>query len=153
MALVKIVDNSVAEYPYSTQKLKRDNANVSFPSSIPEDILSNYGVYHVHQSEIPDYNERTQNLAAAETPTLVDGTWTLSYIVSDKTAEETQAYDNGVALSNREKRNELLAETDFYALSDVTMASEMQSYRQSLRDITTHANWPNLSDSDWPTKP
>jgi len=25
--------------------------------------------------------------------------------------------------------------------------------RQALRDITTHANWPNLSEADWPTKP
>ena len=36
----------------------------------------------------------------------------------------------------RDKRNELLAETDFYALSDVTMSPEMETYRQELRDIT-----------------
>ena len=33
-------------------------------------------------------------------------------------------------------RNELLVETDFYALSDVTMSPEMETYRQELRDIT-----------------
>jgi len=54
---------------------------------------------------------------------------------------------------NRQTRNMLLAETDFYALSDVTMSSEMQSYRQALRDITSHSNWPNLAEEDWPTKP
>ena len=36
----------------------------------------------------------------------------------------------------RNKRNMLLAETDFYALSDVTMSPEMETYRQELRDIT-----------------
>ena len=36
----------------------------------------------------------------------------------------------------REDRNLLLAETDFYALSDVTMSDEMKTYRQNLRDIT-----------------
>ena len=36
----------------------------------------------------------------------------------------------------RSKRNFLLAETDFYALSDVTMSSEMETYRQNLRDLT-----------------
>ena len=36
----------------------------------------------------------------------------------------------------RDKRNDLLAETDFYALSDVTMSPEMETYRQELRDIT-----------------
>tara|TARA_Y100000015_G_scaffold10808_1_gene10275 strand:+ start:466 stop:666 length:201 start_codon:yes stop_codon:yes gene_type:complete len=54
---------------------------------------------------------------------------------------------------NRQTRNMLLAETDFYALSDVTMSSEMQSYRQALRDITSHSNWPDLAEEDWPTKP
>ena len=36
----------------------------------------------------------------------------------------------------RFKRNNLLAETDFYALSDVPMTAEMTQYRQALRDIT-----------------
>ena len=36
----------------------------------------------------------------------------------------------------REKRNKLLTETDFYALSDVTMTDNMKTYRQNLRDIT-----------------
>lgn len=56
-------------------------------------------------------------------------------------------------ISNRTKRNELLAETDYFALSDVIMSDSMQAYRQALRDITDHVNWPNLLDSDWPTKP
>tara|TARA_R100000700_G_C3149461_1_gene128597 strand:- start:52 stop:330 length:279 start_codon:yes stop_codon:yes gene_type:complete len=42
-----------------------------------------------------------------------------------------------MALKNlRERRNNKLAETDFYALSDVTMSPEMETYRQELRDIT-----------------
>ena len=36
----------------------------------------------------------------------------------------------------RAERSRLLAETDFYALSDVTMSPEMETYRQELRDIT-----------------
>jgi hypothetical protein len=36
----------------------------------------------------------------------------------------------------RVKRDALLNETDFYALSDVTMSAEMTTYRQALRDIT-----------------
>ena len=38
-------------------------------------------------------------------------------------------------------------------MSDMTMSSEMATYRQALRDITTHENWPNLEDADWPTEP
>ena len=56
-----------------------------------------------------------------------------------KQAEET-AWNNGAfdrALNNlREKRNNLLAKTDWTANSDVTMSSEMTTYRQALRDAT-----------------
>ena len=75
------------------------------------------------------------------------------------TAKEAQdkAWADGayarLAEEHRITRNNKLSDTDFYALSDVTMSSEMQTYRQALRDITLHSNWPNLSDNDWPTKP
>jgi hypothetical protein len=39
------------------------------------------------------------------------------------------------------------------ALTDVTMSAEMAAYRQALRDITTHANFPNLTEEDYPVKP
>tara|TARA_R100001244_G_scaffold26310_1_gene26360 strand:+ start:494 stop:787 length:294 start_codon:yes stop_codon:yes gene_type:complete len=44
------------------------------------------------------------------------------------------AYDRAIS-KLRTKRNRLLAETDFYALSDVTMSEEMTTYRQALRDL------------------
>ena len=56
----------------------------------------------------------------------------------------------------RYHRDEKIAETDFYALSDVTMSSNMATYRQTLRDITDDvanvAKW-ETSDWAWPTKP
>jgi len=36
----------------------------------------------------------------------------------------------------RSERNSLLAKTDWYANSDVTMSDAMKTYRQKLRDIT-----------------
>ena len=36
----------------------------------------------------------------------------------------------------RQKRNSLLAQTDYLALSDQTLSAEMTTYRQALRDIT-----------------
>ena len=38
--------------------------------------------------------------------------------------------------SLRNKRNKLLIETDYLALSDNTMTEEVKTYRQNLRDIT-----------------
>jgi len=84
------------------------------------------------------------------TDTTVDGKTTTK-------ADHEKAYqatlDANVAASNRSTRDSKLAETDWTAMSDVTMADNMKTYRQALRDLPTHSNWPNLEDSDWPTKP
>ena len=57
----------------------------------------------------------------------------------------------------RSRRNELLHDTDFYSLSDVTMSDEMKSYRQALRDLpATLDNSSVLSfdmESGFPAKP
>ena len=81
------------------------------------------------------------------------------------TAEEETARDNEeTAWANaaparalatlREKRNRLLAETDFYALSDVTLSSDMTTYRQALRDLPAGKDTvQKCEDATWPTKP
>jgi hypothetical protein len=51
----------------------------------------------------------------------------------------------------RNKRNSLLVETDWWAMSDLTMTAGQTSYRQELRDITS--NYTSLEDVVWPTKP
>ena len=51
----------------------------------------------------------------------------------------------------REERDRRLAETDWWASSDLTMSSERTTYRQALRDITKSAT--SLDDVTWPTKP
>lgn len=50
----------------------------------------------------------------------------------------------------RKERNVLLEETDWMGLSDVTMPSAWQTYRQALRDITDQADPFSIT---WPTKP
>jgi hypothetical protein len=79
--------------------------------------------------------------------------WVLTRTVVDLTEDEIAANAVEAAEVNRSKRDDLIAATDFYALSDVTMGAAMTTYRQALRDITGHANWPNLEEADWPTKP
>jgi len=54
----------------------------------------------------------------------------------------------------RFRRNQLLAETDFYALSDVTMSDDMKTYRQNLRDLPDGKDTVDKCDNvTWPTKP
>ena len=81
------------------------------------------------------------------------------------TAEEETAWDNAETAWNngalsraqanlRSKRNRLLAETDFYALSYVTMSDEMKKYRQDLRDLPDGKDTVEKCDNaTFPTKP
>ena len=48
-------------------------------------------------------------------------------------------------------RDEKLAETDWWASSDLTMSAERTAYRQALRDITD--TYSSLNDVVWPEKP
>ena len=103
-----------------------------------------------------------------------NGNWVENYVARDMFSDTTETDDDGnvvtttkaqheaayqatldakTATANRTKRDSLLADTDYFALTDVTMDAAMTSYRQALRDITSHANWPNLEEADWPTKP
>lgn len=150
---VKITSGNVDQYPYTIGQLRRDNPTVSFPRNISDEVLADFDVYPVTQGLEPDRDIATQNVSQNDTPTLVDDVWTLEWTVSAKTADEIADYNERKAGDNRAIRNNLLAETDWTANSDVTMSSEMATYRQALRNITSHANWPHLEDADWPTKP
>ncbi len=55
----------------------------------------------------------------------------------------------------RNIRNALLSESDWTQQPDVPeeTRTKWQSYRQALRDITKHENFPNITEKDFPTKP
>jgi len=99
-----------------------------------------------------------------------NGNWVENYVARDMFADTTD--EDGVTTTKAEheaayqatldakageavrtKRDGLIAETDYFALTDVTMDAAMTSYRQALRDITDHVNFPYLEEADWPTKP
>ena len=149
----KITNGVIDQFPYTVADLRRENPATSFPKKMSHDDLEEWGVYFVEVLDAPSHDELTQNLNQNSTPTLVDGVWTLGWTVTDKTQADIDAVNENVASLNRERRNALLARTDWWASSDLTMTSEQTLYRTQLRDITTHSNWPHLNEDDWPTKP
>jgi hypothetical protein len=150
---VKITNGSLDTYPYNVGQLRRDNKNTSFPKQIPDDMLESYGILPVTFADMPSINDRTQKTEQASEPSLVDGKWTINWTTTDKTTEEIAEHDADTATQNRAARDSKLAKTDWHGMSDVTMSSEMTTYRQALRDLPAHENWPNLEDADWPTAP
>jgi hypothetical protein len=78
-------------------------------------------------------------------------------------AEYAAGANDRAAEEVRTKRDALLAECDWVTVKAVDQNAQDSlgiqvpqvwlTYRQALRDITSHANFPNLQDTDWPETP
>ena len=73
----------------------------------------------------------------------------------DDVVVNQQDYEEDVSRFTREERNQLLLDSDWTQLSDVNQRTRYAyvGYRQALRDLPNHANWPFLNPEDWPKKP
>ena len=157
MLLVKTSNGEVEQFPYTLGDLRRDNPQTSFPKRIGDAILASFGIYHVMAESTPDIDRMVQSLARDSEPhnneTAVDedtgetyrtGRWVIGYTAENLPQDQAEA-------NVRNSRDSLLADTDWMALSDVTMSTEMGAYRQALRDVTGQAGFPY--SITWPTKP
>jgi len=134
------------------------NSNVCDAMNIDPVLASPAATTTAYQTSARDGVEQNAN-----------GDWVEKYVARDMFSDTTvdgvtttkaqheAAYqatlDANTAERHRATRDSKLAETDWHGMSDVTMSSEMTTYRQALRDITAHENWPNLEDADWPVAP
>ena len=149
MLLIKATNNTVEQYPYSIGLLRKDNPNTSFPKQVSAADMASFNVYPV--TEVTPTVADTQKLVKVWTPTLVSGDWVLAHEAVDLTLDDIAEATAVLAANAREERDGLLAATDFYALSDVVMTSEMTTYRSDLRAVPTLNGFPN--DFEWPTAP
>jgi len=129
-------------YPYSIFDLRNDNPNTSFPDVMTDKALAAWDVFPCIEGAVPELGECEQ--AVRDKITMVDGVWVQNFTNGLWPADQASQYV-------REKRNALLAETDWMALSDVTMGATWAEYRQSLRDITSQVGFPY--GIVWPAKP
>ena len=159
--LVKLENNVPTEWPVTHSRIKHENKNVSFPRDMTKIDVAAYGFAPFQYADEPDFDSEYQNCIEV-TPTLSGNTYVQTWQVTEKyTAEERAAYDakkeadriDALPAVHRSMRDALLSETDWWASTDLTMTAEQTAYRQALRDITSHANWPHLDEADWPTKP
>jgi len=80
----------------------------------------------------------------------------ITILLTAEEIAEREAYERdvlpGLQLEQlRAKRNQLLTETDYLALSDSTLTDDMRDYRQALRDLP--ANTVDPANPVWPVKP
>ena len=152
MTYVKAEGETVLQFPFTIGQLKSENANTSFPRKLSVEVLAQFNVFSVTTEPAPDLDERTQKRGYADAPTrLADGAWVLGWIVTYKSPEEIETYDGAKRQSVRSQRDNLLSQTDWMALSDVTIEPYWREYRQQLRNLTTQEGFPY--EVIWPTKP
>jgi len=151
-----LVKNGVVEkYPYSIGMLRKDNPNTSFPKKPTDELLKEWGLEVVVRAERPtvDY---TKNISEG-TPVLVGSTWTQVWNVSEASPEEITERTNRQSEAVRQDRNQKLARSDWTQVDDTPLTNDQKiawaTYRQQLRDITDHQNFPFLSEGDWPSEP
>ena len=84
----------------------------------------------------------------------------VQFTAAEETARDAEelAYANGAfdrAMADlRQRRNSLLTATDYLALSDNTLTTEMSTYRQALRDLTNGlTTLDEVNAVTFPTKP
>ena len=150
----------------SQGELRRDNPNISMPKVWNQNVFDTLNVdpvaYAPQPTDVGVYQVVQRNGATQD----ANGNWVQAWQIVDMfsddpelgtKAEQEAAYqthlDEKASNYNRKIRDTRIAETDWWASSDLTMTAEQTAYRQALRDITTHANWPHLEEADWPTKP
>lgn len=152
--------------PKTQVQLRKEHSNMSLPQSWTEDTFALLNIARVEKTEAPAVGQyQTAQKDGIEN---VGGVWKEKWNVvdmfSDYTddegvahtkAEQEAAYqanlDSKAASSIRATRDALLKETDWMALSDVTLSAEMSAYRQALRDVTAQEGFPN--EVIWPVKP
>lgn len=112
----------------------------------------------IFENKVVDLAEQefdvASNMTWMDAPDGCEAGWLLEdgvLVTYDKRTDEQKAADNLQDL--RRVRNNLLAETDWWASSDLTMTQAQTDYRQALRDITDTYSSENDEGFAWPTKP
>lgn len=149
------------------EELIAANKNMSMPKVWGEGVYEALGVDVVFETPQPTSSEAYKHYVRNGVEQNAKDQWVQAWIEQDMfedttvdgvtttKAEHEEAYqatlDANAAEKNRLTRNNLLAETDWIGLSDVTMSSDWATYRQALRDVPSQSGFPH--DITWPEKP
>lgn len=148
-------------------EVRRMHSNTSLPRVWDANVCTELGIDPVLAAPKPEVTGYTQAIRNGATQD-ANGNWVTAWSVVDMFADTTDEdgvtttkaeheaahtakLDATAAANVRTTRDAKLAETDWTGMSDVTMAAEMTTYRQALRDITAQEGFPN--EVTWPVKP
>jgi hypothetical protein len=146
-------DQTVAQYPYTTDMLRRDNPQTSFPSTFSPATLAAWDVYHVVITSQPEYNPATEKCIEG-TPILSGDQWSQAWEIVPLSEQEISANTERQWAAIRSERNAKIADCDWTQLDDTPLTNTQKqawaTYRQALRDITLQ---PDPFAIEWPVEP
>jgi len=149
-----IENGAVKQYPYGLQDIKLANPNTSFPATVSDATMAEYGAMRVYFSTPPV-------LSDAQVP--VEGTpvfdvdaqrWAQVWQAREMTGEEllqhnasrdAELLQRNVSQSAavRAERNNMLKDSDWTQVADAPVdKAAWATYRQALRDVTAQAGFP-----------
>ena len=135
---------------YSIGQLRRDKPQVSFPKTIPDEVLADYDVYPLKPTDRLQV-DHTKNVAEG-TPAQQDGEWVQVWDVTDASEEEIAQRTAEKEASVRSERDYLLTNCDWTQLPDSPVDKQVWAdYRQALRDVPSQPGFPY--SVVWPEEP
>lgn len=153
---IHLVDGEPSGNPILEQNLRQIFPNTSFSQYFTADDVEpmGYGIYDF--SPQPDLG-RYEKAVEVSPVRSAEGIWKQTWSVVEMDNEEKSAADTAKASQVRNQRNTLLYGTDWIVSrcyeSGESVPDDVKEYRQALRDITNHSNFPYLNDVDWPIEP
>jgi hypothetical protein len=153
MQYVKINSDGSIKYPYDLQELRNQFKHIILPAKIPSTILEENNIFSVEILEAMSYDSTNYKCTRHEQPVYLNNQWVLGYDIIEYSDEEKNLKLFEFTQNIRERRNKLLAESDWTQLKDVQepVSSKWQIYRQGLRDLPSQDGFPfNIT---WPLKP
>jgi hypothetical protein len=108
----------------------------------------------IHTNGIGDFQDISEVLVD-ETDGIIEGTYNSSeYLIKNG---NPVAHSPDKSFANRQMRNNLLMDCDWTQIPDNGLSEETRAawrtYRQQLRDLPEHPNWPHLDYADFPKSP
>ena len=151
----------------SQGEIRKLHPNVSLPRVWDAKVCEFLGIDPVLAAPVPEVTD-LQIAVQSGVKQDAKGNWVTDWDIRNKFSDYTN--DEGTVVTRaeqeaeylakkvaekeasvRSERDKKLAETDWMALSDVTMSDAWKNYRQALRDVTAQEGFPDTVT--WPTKP
>ena len=129
------------------KQFRLNHKHTSFPRIIDEELQEQFGIdmiFEGPQRQGPEPYSYTYRDGIE----CIKGKWYTKYSIRQ---QDKELIDKERGNNIRHRRDQLIKESDWRAVSDRELEPEWKEYRQALRDVSTQEGFPH--DVEWPVDP